>query len=543
MDRRLIQTAVFGSPDSDAPALCPETPEELEAFRREHDGITIWCGTQFEGGCGRRLTTRLCADKICHFAHYGSGGGGQSCGRKDRGKDDANHLFAKAHLASWLRTQGVTAEFAFPEPLGSAVTVRLQDGRSLLLHLDRSRPVPWDPGTWEVILGPGVRDPHALTQRGYLHRVRFVDRPGGGRVMLFGTELYGRGTEVWDALDGIVLGPEGLVSRTRSAATRTPAPAPQRAEPTGGREIVTITRHTAPSPRRADPVQKLLRHLDTDNGSPKTIRAAVETIHQLLETDLHPDDASRLRFVLPKCQRRLEQHAQHRQSVVRQLREAPTEKLHALAVALLRDDPDASQEERDIVDALTLQMDRKRAEKRAAQRAAAKLAREEKRRAEEKRREERLQEEARKLEAMRQAMEQERAERAAAAERANRARERALEQARQARAEKAGKLAPAVRGALKKAAREQRVTTWGELRDKTGLRQLERLSHEDKLAILALVEADTAAEEPLWSALLVEDDIRLQRDICRLLGRPLPVSDADLIDQLTMERHRLHRQW
>ncbi|MFD7663548.1 hypothetical protein [Streptomyces sp. NPDC059788] len=318
---------------------------------------------------------------------------------------------------------------------------------------------------------------------------------------------------------------------------------PQRAESAGGgREIVTIARHTAPSPRRADPVQTLLRHLDTDNASPKKIRATVETIHQLLETDLHPDDASRLRYVLPKCQRRLEQHAQHRRSMVRQLKQAPTEKLHSLAVQLLRDDPDASQEERDIADSLTLRMDRKRAEKRAAQRAAAQLAREEKRRAQEKRHEERLQEEARKLEAMRQAMEQERAERAAAAERANRARERAHEQARQARAEKAERLAPAVRGALKKAAREHRVTTWVELRNKTGLRQLEHLSHEDKLALLTLVEADTAAEEPLWSSLLVEDDIRLHRDICRLLGRPLPVGDAELIDQLTMERHWLHRQ-
>ncbi|MFH8411438.1 hypothetical protein ACH4FX_42790, partial [Streptomyces sp. NPDC018019] len=141
-----------------------------------------------------------------------------------------------------------------------------------------------------------------------------------------------------------------------------------------------------------------------------------------------------------------------------------------------------------------------------------------------------------------QAMEQERAERAAVAERARRARERALEQARQVRAEKAERLAPAVRGALKKAAREHRVTTWAELRDKTGLRQLERLNHEDKLALLSLVESDTAPEEPLWSALLVEDDMRLHRDICRLLGRPLPDSDAELIDQLTMERDRLHRQ-
>jgi hypothetical protein len=58
MDRRLIRTAVFGSSDSDEPALCPETAEELDAFRREYENVTIWCGTMFEGGCGRRLMTR-----------------------------------------------------------------------------------------------------------------------------------------------------------------------------------------------------------------------------------------------------------------------------------------------------------------------------------------------------------------------------------------------------------------------------------------------------------------------------------------------------
>ncbi|QUC59159.1 hypothetical protein IOD14_21600 [Streptomyces sp. A2-16] len=100
MDRRLIQTAVFGSPDSDEPALCPETVEELDVFRSEHEDVPIWYGTKFEGGCGRRLTTRRCTDKICHFAHYGSGGDGRPCGRKEHGKDSVNHLFAKAHLAA-----------------------------------------------------------------------------------------------------------------------------------------------------------------------------------------------------------------------------------------------------------------------------------------------------------------------------------------------------------------------------------------------------------------------------------------------------------
>ncbi|KAB2977488.1 hypothetical protein F8R89_01240 [Streptomyces sp. SS1-1] len=56
--------------------------------------------------------------------------------------------------------------------------------------------------------------------------------------------------------------------------------------------------------------------------------------------------------------------------------------------------------------------------------------------------------------------------------------------------EKAQKLAPAVRGALKKAAREQRTTTWSEIQQKTGLHQLGRLDHEDKVELLSLVESE-----------------------------------------------------
>ncbi|MEU6760753.1 hypothetical protein ABZ936_31105, partial [Streptomyces sp. NPDC046685] len=451
MDRRLIQTAVFNSPDSDEPALCPETPDELQAFRRAHEGVTIWCGTQFEGGCGRQLTTRLCTNKICHFAHYGSGGTGLPCGRKDRGKDSANHFFAKAHLASWLRAQGITATFDFPQPLGSAVTVCLQDGRTLLLHLDRDRPVPWDTGVWETILGPGVRDPHALTERGYLHRVRFDDRPGGGRIMLFGTEIHGRGTGNWDALDDIILTPEGLVSPTAEADARPPAPAPPPSPAPDGREIVTITRRTAPDPRRDDPVHELLRHLDVDNDTPGKITAAVARIRTLLETDLHPDDANRLRFALARCQRRMEEHTRRRQNVMQQLRQKPTVGLYHLAVELMRDDPDISQEERDLIDALAARMERLHAERHAEE--------ERKRQeAEQERREGWRRQEARRAETARRASEEERVERAAVAEQA------AIEQARQARAEKVKALAPAVRGALKKAARENRLTTWMLLR-------------------------------------------------------------------------------
>ncbi|MFD7961331.1 hypothetical protein ACFV5J_11065 [Streptomyces zaomyceticus] len=50
----------------------------------------------------------------------------------------------------------------------------------------------------------------------------------------------------------------------------------------------------------------------------------------------------------------------------------------------------------------------------------------------------------------------------------------------------------------------------------------------------------------LLSTLLVADDdsdsLNLHRDISRLLGRPLPSSDTDLIDQLAYDRTQLHNQ-
>ncbi|MFG2869544.1 hypothetical protein [Streptomyces sp. NPDC048338] len=212
-----------------------------------------------------------------------------------------------------------------------------------------------------------------------------------------------------------------------------------------------------------------------------------------METDLHPDDANRLRVALPRCLRRLETHAQRRQKVVQQLREKPTEALYYVAVGLLEDDRDVSQEEKDVVAALTVRMEEARAAKEAARRAAIERAREERRRVEQEQRDAWFEE----LAASREAMEQQTAaKRVVIAERVAQAREQRPQQDRQARADKVAQLAPAVRGALKKAAREHRVTTWPELRDKTGLRELGRLDHSDKVELLALVEAGTTPEAP-----------------------------------------------
>ncbi|MEV6408650.1 hypothetical protein AB0M58_37890 [Streptomyces bobili] len=530
MDRRLIRTAVFNSPDSDDPALCPETPEELDAFWREHEDVTIWCGTMFEGGCGRQLMTRRCTDKICHFAHYRSGDSDHRCGRKERGKDSADHLFAKAHLASWLREGGIAAEFTYPEPRGSAVMIRLEDGRELLVHLDRTRPVGWDNDAWETILGPGVpMTPGVLAQRGYVHRIRFDDRPGGGRTMQFGTELPGEGT-TWGSLDDIVPTPENLLNTTKPVAIRAPAPAAQRVTAPVDRAIVTVTPSAALITRQADPIRRALLRLDIAlRDHPRRVLPAVEAIRQLLDADQEPHEEARLRIALSRGERWLAERARLRRTVVERLQEQPTPELYRQAAELMTD-PDALAQEREIVAAI--QARARRVHKQEQERAA------------------REQERAARHEA------EERAERRAAAERewAERAERLKVEKqkaeersALQTRVEKVQSLAPAIRGALKKAAREQRTTSWSEIQQKTGLHQLGRLNHEDKVELLALVESGTAPDTPLWSTLLAADGdsagVRLYRDVSQRLSRPLPANDADLVNQLAAERTQLHRPW
>ncbi|SFT31425.1 hypothetical protein SAMN04487982_11961 [Streptomyces sp. ok210] len=537
MDRRLIQTAVFGSSDSDEPAVCPETVEELEAFRRTHENDAIWCGTKFEGGCGRRLTTRLCTDKICHFAHYASDGSVERCGRKAKGKDSANHLFAKAHLAAWLHTQGLTAEFSYPEPLGSAVLVQLEDGRILLVHLDRNRPVSWDDDFWEVILGPGVRiAPGVLEQRGYVQRIRFEDRPGGGRVMRLGTEHPGVGT-TWDGLEDVELTSRGLNTSARPDAVRAPMVTGLRRSESEGRSIVSVApsrSRAASTVRQDDPVKRALMHLDRAmRDQPDRLYSAVRTIQQLLEAEKVPENIGRLRLALGRGQTQLEERARQRQAVLARLQEQPTFFLLTEATRLMRD-LDVTAEEREVVRVARVRHDQEQAALRREQEERRAAQREMERREQTEQRRERN-----------EAARRERVERALAAQREQE--EAAERQAQRERAEKLGYLAPFVMGALKKAAREERVTTWREIGDKTGQCELSRLTHQDKLTLLETAENKTLPGSPLWSAVLAatgsDDALRLHRDLLHRLQRSAPADDADLLAQITAECVQLRRQW
>ncbi|MFZ3492272.1 hypothetical protein ACODT5_03345 [Streptomyces sp. 5.8] len=515
--------------------MCPETVEELDAFRLEHADDTIWCGTKFEGGCGRRLTTRRYTEKICHFAHYGTDGTGEQCARTAKGKDSANHLFAKAHLASWLRTQGVTAEFVYLEPLGSAVRAELDDGRTFLVHLDRNRPVVWDDDSWELVLGPGVPVvTDILKRRGYVHRIRFEDRPGGGRLMRFGTELPGQGT-TWENLDAVTLTSQGVNTVIRPAAVRVPlaelprqATADQRTSASVARtQLLAVT-----AARQNDPVKRALLHLDRAlRDQQEQIPVAINAIRQLLETTQTPENVGRLRIALSRVHAWTDQRARHRKEVVGQLKERAAYGLLLEATELLKD-RDATAEERETVRLAWQRYDEEQA---ANQRAQA-----EKREARQRQREaERQQREAEQR--------QREVERHARAEHAVNERRRLTEAAeRQAQADMVAYLAPFLFGALKKAAREGRTTTWEEVGEKTGQRQLGRLSHQDRLDLLKAIEKKTLPGKPLWSAVLsaagTSDALRLHRGISDLLQRSVPDNDSDLLTQLTADCAQLRRQ-
>ncbi|MFD5513911.1 cell envelope integrity protein TolA [Streptomyces sp. NPDC127051] len=437
----------------------------------------------------------------------------------------------------------MTAEFTYPEPLGSAVRARLDDGRTFLLHLDRNRPVAWDDDVWELVLGPGVPVvANILARRGYVHRIRFEDRPGGGRVMKFGTELPGRGT-TWESLDEVTLTSEGLTTTDRPDGVRIPLAEASRGGGSSERSIVAVTRshsRTVMAARQDDPVKRAVMHLDRAlREQNNQIYGAVGTIRRLLEASQTPENVARLRLALGRGQVWTEQRARHRRAVIEQLKERPTSSALLLKAAALVRDPDATLEERKAVHAVRVQQKEDEAARHRAlvEQRAARLQRAEA----ERQREFELRRQAERA-AVEERRETEEAHRQAQAEK----RRLAEEADRQAHAEKLAYLALFVSGALKKAAREGRTTTWEEIGQRTGQLQLGRLTHQDKLEVLETVEKKTLPESPLWSAVLAaastDEALRLHREVSHLLQRDVPDNDSDLVIELTADCAQLRRQ-
>ncbi|MEV7123786.1 hypothetical protein [Kitasatospora griseola] len=546
MDRRLIQTAVVGSPDSDEPAICPEDPKELDLFRLENTGTTWWCGVNLPGGCGRQLMTRRCDDKICHFAHYRSAGDehGIQCGRLARGKDGADHLFMKADLAAWLKAQDIAVTFDFPEPRGSAIISDLADGRRLLVHLDRTQSVNWDDDqVTEFLLGTGVLIPtDRLAARGYVHRIRYESERDGRRPLIIGTQRPDR-TD-WSDLRTLILTPQGFApaarpetSQAEQSATEVPVPLQRTAE---RRSIVTVTRSdtaAASAARNHEAAQAAIRNLNW--AGPERLRATLTTIEELLTHDQSLEDRRNLTEALAAGRRRLTLQTRRRAEVMIQLRRAEPGTLSRQLLEeaqQLTSDPGAPEEDRALVAELTAQY-RAEAEKRlAAARQQRILAEHQQQEALQRQRAE-----------LRQHQQQVRAELEAAQQRKGAAPAAPRRRETQKATAEYAELAKPLLGALKKAGREGATRTWGSLADRTGIKRLRQLGHLAKIEVLVIAESGTPADRPLWSVVLAaaggQDALAIHRAVCERLGRPLPDSDEALCTRLDEERTIVQHGW
>ncbi|MFD5329287.1 MULTISPECIES: hypothetical protein [unclassified Streptomyces] len=92
--------------------------------------------------------------------------------------------------------------------------------------------------------------------------------------------------------------------------------------------------------------------------------------------------------------------------------------------------------------------------------------------------------------------------------------------------------AAAVRGALKKAAREQTTTSWARLESQLGS-ALPRLTTHERVQVLTMVDRTTAEDELPLSSLLAAGDPDFApsyRRVVAALGLEAPEDDGDLRD-------------
>lgn len=105
--------------------------------------------------------------------------------------------------------------------------------------------------------------------------------------------------------------------------------------------------------------------------------------------------------------------------------------------------------------------------------------------------------------------------------------------------------AAAVRGALKKAAREQITTNWARLEQQLGS-ALPRMTLADRIQVMILVDQATPADQALLSSLVAAGDPDMTtsyRKVAGALGLDLPDDDDDLRDVLEADMQQVHYHW
>ncbi|OEJ29016.1 hypothetical protein AS594_35975 [Streptomyces agglomeratus] len=105
--------------------------------------------------------------------------------------------------------------------------------------------------------------------------------------------------------------------------------------------------------------------------------------------------------------------------------------------------------------------------------------------------------------------------------------------------------AAAVRGALKKAAREQTTTSWARLGHQLGS-ALPPMGNADRVQVLILVDQATPPNEPLLCSLLAAGDLEVRKDyrsVAAALSLEAPIDDEDLRDVVEADVQQVFDTW
>ncbi|WP_329550406.1 hypothetical protein [Streptomyces sp. NBC_00696] len=597
-----MQTAVIGDEHSDAPVVLPIEAIELDVFRHMHAHDTFWCGMLL-GGCGAQLAHKLYIDRQCHFQHYPQPDGApHACRRPRVGESSADHLYVKSAMSRSLLEHGRSGQFAFPPPIGSLLDVDLEDGHSLRVHMDSSVPPDWADGR-TVVLGPGVvLDPGVLSGCPYVYRVR-CESDGADRRVWIGTQSLGRPTE-WVPIDDCAWTRDGLITpaateilQQRPAAT---GPIPAEAARRSGTLPESVTRFIRglEAAQRSGTVEHVRRLCASSGPFLTTLDAAARAeAKQSLEEartwlTAHEDYQQRVFADLAKAvteKRAFDVRSQLQQAAALTRRGVSTSEQRVLAAAraFLREQDHVGHTESDRPTAptrwaWTVPTKKRRTAPRAERTQPAKtrdaaaaevrttlkrLRREGNtlRKAELRTLTQKLSQAAARAgttirpadhEAvakwahkakgtMRAAKPDTRSAPHAAKDEPTRTRPAPRPARTQLPPDVLASAAAAVRGALKKAAREQTTTTWARLKQQLGS-ALPHMAIADRIQVLTLVDQATPADQALLSSLVAAGDPDMMtsyRKVADALGLDVPVDDDDLRDVLEADVQQVHHHW
>lgn len=104
----------------------------------------------------------------------------------------------------------------------------------------------------------------------------------------------------------------------------------------------------------------------------------------------------------------------------------------------------------------------------------------------------------------------------------------------------------AVHGALRKAAREGRTTTWKQLEQQLRPAPLPRMGIADRVRVLILVDETTAPDQALLASLVVVGDAPLRahyQEIAATQGLEAPQEEDELRDVLDADVQQVFSEW